>query len=395
MGKGLGQKGGVGRALRLTGFGLVVLLAGMGLDGHAALAQQGRPAPKADDSAAALSGRLDRLEQQFSNLQVMVGTLESLVRARPAQALPQESANGQGGGNGNGGAGASGGGNGQTAQINAMETQIQALTNQLQDVTSQLQQLQSRMSGAPQPQMQSAPSPQQSQPLGRQGALAVPSNTQQASAGQPLQNQQTAFGTMSVSTSADGGAGPGGSGASAMNGGQRARQAADSDDRAGLDGAAAGYGEGSNYYGQNNANGGGAQLASLQASSGARQLYDQGYGDMLQKNYAGAQVAFQKLVDGYPVDPLAPDAQYWLGESYYARGLYKQAAEAFLTGYRSYKTSKNAPESLLKLGMSLARLGHKSAACSTYGQLNREYPSAPSDVRNQLTIESRKAGCRG
>ena len=66
----------------------------------------------------------------------------------------------------------------------------------------------------------------------------------------------------------------------------------------------------------------------------AQTLYQQGYGALLQKDYAGAEGAFSQLVDAYPNDPLAGNAQYWLGETYYVRGQYKNAADAFLKGYK-------------------------------------------------------------
>ena len=47
------------------------------------------------------------------------------------------------------------------------------------------------------------------------------------------------------------------------------------------------------------------------------------------------------------------------------RGQYKNAADAFLKGYKKYKSGDKAPDTLLKLGMSLAELGQKDAACST------------------------------
>ena len=65
-----------------------------------------------------------------------------------------------------------------------------------------------------------------------------------------------------------------------------------------------------------------------------------------------------------PNDPLAGNAQYWIGETYYVRGQYKNAADAFLKGYKKYKSSEKAPDTLLRLGMALAELGQKDAACS-------------------------------
>jgi tol-pal system protein YbgF len=86
-----------------------------------------------------------------------------------------------------------------------------------------------------------------------------------------------------------------------------------------------------------------------------------------QNDYAGTEAAFSQLIDTYPKDPLAGNAQYWIGESYYRRNRYKNAADAFLKGYKKYKSGDKAPETLLKLGMSLAAVGQKDAACSTFG----------------------------
>ena len=114
---------------------------------------------------------------------------------------------------------------------------------------------------------------------------------------------------------------------------------------------------------------------------------------MLQKDYASAEIAFSQLVDAYPNDPLASNAQYWLGESYYVRGQYKNAADAFLKGYKKYKSGDKAPDTLLKLGMSLAELGQKDAACSTFDELKTKYPRAPEHIGDEAKAWRKKAGC--
>jgi tol-pal system protein YbgF len=100
-------------------------------------------------------------------------------------------------------------------------------------------------------------------------------------------------------------------------------------------------------------------------------------GALAQKDYAGAEVAFRQLIESYPKDPLAADAQYWIGESFYRRGQYKAAADAFLKGYKKYKSGDKAPETLLKLGMSLAALGPaRLSASSRRNSRKRRRPSA-------------------
>jgi tol-pal system protein YbgF len=133
-------------------------------------------------------------------------------------------------------------------------------------------------------------------------------------------------------------------------------------------------------------------VAALPAND-VHSLYDKGYGALTQNDYAGAEAAFRQLIDTYPKDPLAGNAQYWIGESYYRRGQYKNAADAFLKGYKKYKSGDKAPETLLKLGMSLAALGQKDAACSTFGELKTQFPKAPETVRDEAKAERKKARC--
>jgi tol-pal system protein YbgF len=124
-----------------------------------------------------------------------------------------------------------------------------------------------------------------------------------------------------------------------------------------------------------------------------KQLYETAYGYLLQRDYGAAEAAFDEFLRHHPNDPLAGNAQYWLGESLYVRGQYRAAAGAFLKGYQTYSKSAKAPESLLKLAMSLQRLGQKDAACSSFSELTTKFPSAPSHVKTTAQTERQRAGC--
>jgi tol-pal system protein YbgF len=130
-----------------------------------------------------------------------------------------------------------------------------------------------------------------------------------------------------------------------------------------------------------------------EAEVNAKQLYEQAYGFLLQRDYGAAEAAFEDFLRRHGSDPLAGNAQYWLGESLYVRGQYRAAAGAFLKGYQTYARSSKAPESLLKLAMSLQRLGQKDAACSSYSELTTKFPTAPAHVKNAAQSEQKKAGC--
>jgi tol-pal system protein YbgF len=134
-------------------------------------------------------------------------------------------------------------------------------------------------------------------------------------------------------------------------------------------------------------------LAALPPGADAASLYKEGYGDLLRRDYAGAETAFRQLVKHFPHDPLAGKAQYWLGESYYVRGEVKSAADAFLTGYKTYPDGEKAPDCLLRLGMTLAELGQKDAACSSLSEFTTRFPAADQQLRDEAKSELRKARC--
>ncbi|HRD78872.1 MAG TPA: tol-pal system protein YbgF, partial [Hyphomicrobiaceae bacterium] len=133
--------------------------------------------------------------------------------------------------------------------------------------------------------------------------------------------------------------------------------------------------------------------AAATAAGNPRQLYEVAYAFLLQQDYAGAEASFLEFLARYPSDALAGSAAYWLGEAYFVRGMYQQAARSFLKGYQTYKASPKAPDSLLKLAMSLDHLGQRGDACATYAELAQKFPQAPQNVKNRAQTERSRLGC--
>jgi tol-pal system protein YbgF len=124
-----------------------------------------------------------------------------------------------------------------------------------------------------------------------------------------------------------------------------------------------------------------------------RQRYDFAF-DLLRKaEYDQAEVALNEFMKAHPDDPLVGNARYWIAESYYVRGQYVQAAEAFVAGYQADSTGPKAPDMLLKLGMSMSNLEKKVEACASFGKLLKDFPKAPSRILSKVTFESKKLGC--
>jgi tol-pal system protein YbgF len=135
------------------------------------------------------------------------------------------------------------------------------------------------------------------------------------------------------------------------------------------------------------------QVASIAPTGDARTDYDQAYAMITSGQYDLAEKAFREFLSTYPKDELAPEAQYWLGESLFAHGDYASAAEEFKSGYQSYPKSKRAPDSLLKLGLSMAGLGYRDEACKMYTLALKQYPQMPNGLRLRVKTEQASASC--
>jgi tol-pal system protein YbgF len=259
-------------------------------------------------ASAGLQRRVEQLEEQLVDMQVLVGTLESLARGAPPPSSGPP-------------AGAPALSVSDTGRLDALETQLRALAAQLENLQEQLRSLADRPAGAP---------------AGGFGAVTV-------APAAPKDDLDRVFPGTSSSAAPPRVPPPPGS----VGGNEAPPQ----------------------------------------------QLYERAYGYLLQKDYSTAEETFERFLKRHPGHPLAGNAQYWLGETFYVRGQYRPAAAAFLKGYQEYGKSQKAPESLLKLAMSLQRLGQKDAACSSYAEFATKYPSPPAHIRNLAQTERQRSGC--
>lgn len=135
------------------------------------------------------------------------------------------------------------------------------------------------------------------------------------------------------------------------------------------------------------------QMASVAPTVDPGADYDRAYSSIVSGDYVAAETGFKKFLADFPGDPRAADAQYWLGESYYSRHQYRDAATSYLATYKNHPTSQKAPDSLFKLGLSLEGLGETSAACATYGELTKKFPKAQSGLVSRVATQKQKLGC--
>lgn len=129
------------------------------------------------------------------------------------------------------------------------------------------------------------------------------------------------------------------------------------------------------------------------AETKPQQAYDDAYALLRQSKYPEAEEALKAFLVAYPTDDLTGNAQYWLGETYYVRGQYDQAAVTFAQGFQKYKQSTKGPDNLLKLGLSMANLGKTAEACAAFTNFEKEFPKANSTLKVRAKTESDKLAC--
>ena len=121
--------------------------------------------------------------------------------------------------------------------------------------------------------------------------------------------------------------------------------------------------------------------------------YDAGTAALRDGQYEVAEQRFRSYLDQHPKDRLTPEATFMLGETYFRRARARDAAEQYLKITTDFPRAVRAPEALVRLGLSLEKLGAKEQACAAFGEVGRKYPAASSAVRASAERESKRAQC--
>jgi tol-pal system protein YbgF len=92
------------------------------------------------------------------------------------------------------------------------------------------------------------------------------------------------------------------------------------------------------------------------------------------REHGQAVLDFIDFIAKHPKHPLASNAQYWIGEAYWAQRDYRQALVEFekVSEYGPAKT----PDALVKIGLCHARLRDASRAEQAWQRVVREYPKS-------------------
>ncbi len=110
------------------------------------------------------------------------------------------------------------------------------------------------------------------------------------------------------------------------------------------------------------------------------------------REHGQAVLDFIDFIAKYPKHPLAGNAQYWIGEAYWAQRDYRQALLEFEKVFE--RGPGKAPDALLKIGLCYLRLSDVSRAQQAWQRVVGEYPKSEAATMARSLIVTHAAARR-
>ena len=122
--------------------------------------------------------------------------------------------------------------------------------------------------------------------------------------------------------------------------------------------------------------GGSGSLAGMMAGVGPTQqsVYQQAFDALKSGSYSVAISGFKGFLKTYPTSPLAPNAEYWLGEAHYVNQDFNKAEKCFRTVLKRWPDSGKAAAAMFDLGNTLIAQGHTHAGHAQLKALVKQFP---------------------
>lgn len=115
--------------------------------------------------------------------------------------------------------------------------------------------------------------------------------------------------------------------------------------------------------------------APVDPAAAEQTAYDHAFQALRDGDYAESARRFRAFMARYPASTLAPNADYWLGESYYVTQNFQVSLQTFQGLLARYPGSPKAPDALLKVGYCQYELKQWAAARTTLEAVIAKYPN--------------------
>ena len=117
-----------------------------------------------------------------------------------------------------------------------------------------------------------------------------------------------------------------------------------------------------------------APTMAVAPGSSPRRLYDTAYADYTTGQWALSIQGFEAYISTFPRSDLSDDAQFFVGQNYYADGSFQDAADAFERVVLNYPNGDVVAEALYKRGLALERLEEPDSAQEVFELVVENYP---------------------
>jgi tol-pal system protein YbgF len=132
---------------------------------------------------------------------------------------------------------------------------------------------------------------------------------------------------------------------------------------------------------------GGADSGAQGASATEQSVYGQAFDALKAGSYSVAISGFEGFLKQYPSSPLAPNAQYWLGEAHYVNQDYAAAETAFQAVLDRWPSSGKAADAMLDLGNTQLAQGKTAKGRATLHRVVSEYAGTDAATRAQARLK--------
>jgi tol-pal system protein YbgF len=119
------------------------------------------------------------------------------------------------------------------------------------------------------------------------------------------------------------------------------------------------------------------------------QTYENALNQFKSGKYKEAGASFAIFVQKYPDSSLAPNAQYWLGNAWYAQRNCGKAIEAHNVVTSKYASTAKAPDAWLAIATCQQEMGNAAAAKRSLETVLNKYPSAPAADTAQQRLKKK------
>ena len=116
--------------------------------------------------------------------------------------------------------------------------------------------------------------------------------------------------------------------------------------------------------------------------------YQSGLRDYNAAHYDVAASEFDDVLQYYPNDPLAGNAQFYLGEIAYRQQKYKDAVKAYNAVLENFSGSPKAPAAQLRKGLALLQLGQRDSGTHELRSLIQRYPQTPEALQARSKLNA-------